>query len=342
MLNVNELADKLTKNNRKQIASHGVSLIINPDFLRLITMKNHLYYLLLLLSLSVSAQDYQRAAQITNEGDSIRDLGSKYNLFLPENVEKAIEYYTEALTYDSIHYNALVKRAFAYRVQKRYEEGLRDLLKAIEHRPFLSPAYYTAGLILQDMGRYSDAIDYYRLSAFEQSKKYVDSYHNIADVYDDIEEYDSAIHYFDIALELDPSLSMIYANRGLAKMKNKMYPECIADYEIVLKEDPQHRIAYNNMGSCYYYMGKYKKAIRNYKKSLSVDLGAINETYEKRHSIVKYSLNNMANAYFAKGNTKRACEYWQKALAEGYKYQRKWKRIFNIDDPVDLIEKHCH
>ena len=54
-----------------------------------------------------------------------------------------------------------------------------------------------------------------------------------------------------------------------------------------------------------------------------------------------YTYNNCANAMFAIDDKAGACEWWQKALDKGYVYRPEWKEQYDIDDPVELIKKHC-
>ena len=54
-----------------------------------------------------------------------------------------------------------------------------------------------------------------------------------------------------------------------------------------------------------------------------------------------YAMNNKANTLFASGKKSEACEWWGKAIKTGYQYEAKWKIQYKIDDPVELLKKHC-
>lgn len=98
---------------------------------------------------------------------------------------------------------ALINRANAYALQKRYPQALQDYAAAIAIHPEDTLAYYNRANVHFDLGNSADAIvDYTRV------------------------------------IELDPTFALAYFNRGLAREKSGDKVGAIADYERVLALEP--------------------------------------------------------------------------------------------------------
>ncbi|MFH1788356.1 MAG: tetratricopeptide repeat protein [Candidatus Altiarchaeota archaeon] len=98
-------------------------------------------------------------------------------------------------------------------------------------------------------------------------------YHNLANDYYKIGEFDKAIEHFDKALELKPDLLESYFNRGLAYTRKQEYDKALADLNKVVGLNPNLAEAYYTRGLVYEYQQNYSKAISDYDRALQIDPG---------------------------------------------------------------------
>ncbi|MBK6996250.1 MAG: tetratricopeptide repeat protein [Lewinellaceae bacterium] len=79
------------------------------------------------------------------------------------------------------------------------------------------------------------------------------------------------IEYYTKAIQLDPTYSSAYNNRGNSKYNLDKYVEAIADYDKTIQLDPNYAIAYNNRGASKKELGKYAESILDYDKAIQSD-----------------------------------------------------------------------
>ncbi len=107
--------------------------------------------------------------------------------------------------------NFLSGRGLMHYQQRKYSQADRQLRKAFEMNPFLSPAYNNLASLLLDQQLPDSALVYCRM-AIERNPSYTTAYQNIANAYAQKTELDSALVYYQKALELDPAYIPAYEN----------------------------------------------------------------------------------------------------------------------------------
>jgi len=96
-------------------------------------------------------------------------------------------------------------------------------------------------------------------------------YHNLANDYYKIGEFEKSVEHYDKALELNPDLLETYFNRGLAYTRLQKYDKALEDLTKVIELNPHLAEAYYTRGLVYEYKQNYDKAIEDYDKALEVD-----------------------------------------------------------------------
>ncbi len=117
--------------------------------------------------------------------------------------------------------------------------------------------------------------------------------------------------------------------RGVCHYFANQFTQSINDLEMASRLDSISYSMPNALGLVYMATKNYDKALYYYNLSLR-----LNPKYA-------YAMNNKANTLFASGKKSEACEWWGKAIKTGYQYEAKWKIQYKIDDPVELLKKHC-
>ncbi|CAM4241072.1 tetratricopeptide repeat protein [Flavobacterium terrigena] len=253
--------------------------------------------------LSLKALDYANKAIELNSKNSkyFRVRGTTY--FHLKKYDLALNNHDEAIKIDSTNTLAWMGRAIVYENTNQFELAEKNYFKALEYDSNSSIIPFNLGLL-----------------------------------YDKWNKPEQSLKSYDKAIQLDSIYADAYINRGAVKLRSKMYEEAINDFNTAISLNSLDKMSYNNRGLCKFYLKEYKSAIDDFEKALAIKLG---KSFDENFDTDKYSYNNIANSYFGLGNNEKACEYWNIAVQKGYKYQKKWKEIYNIDDPNELIKKHC-
>lgn len=128
---------------------------------------------------------------------------------------------------------ALVRALRADRNLAGAEETIRRLIARDESSPF---GYNMLGVVLQDQGRFEEAI-----AAYNQ------------------------------ALALDPNLSEPCNNRGVSLKHLKRYDEARQSFENALKINPRYCEAYNNLGNLLSSQGDLEGALKTYAAAVEIN-----------------------------------------------------------------------
>jgi len=140
---------------------------------------------------------------------------------------------------------------------------------------------------------------------------------------------DSAVYYSNKWVKTNDRTSEALYIRGVSFYFGANYQLALNDLQQAFLLDSTDYSSRNAMGLCYMEMKKYKEAESEYLAALKIN---------PKHD---YAMNNLANTLLAIGRKTEACSWWQAALDHGYVYDPNWKIQFHIDDPKDLIKKHC-
>lgn len=191
-------------------------------------------------------------------------------------------------------------------------------------------------IILSHMGEYSQALTLLTKTVetdFEnielQEHMFSSLYHNIADCYMRLGEYEKAEENFHIAIDLledtdNPdgvALSTSYDSLGGLYVLLGEYDDALEYFNTALDirkkaldvNHPKFALAYNNFGYVYDSMGKYDKALKYYKKALSIQ----EKWFNKEQSDLVTTHNNIGLTYKNLGEYKNALYHINKAYEIG-------------------------
>jgi S1-C subfamily serine protease len=82
--------------------------------------------------------------------------------------------------------------------------------------------------------------------------------------------YDSALGYFETAVNKNPERADAWIQVGFCKVKQGKNQDAIRAFEQALKLKPNSYEALNKLGDAYYYAGNYSKALNSYKRAVSL------------------------------------------------------------------------
>ncbi len=167
-----------------------------------------------------------------------------------------------------------------------FEKAAEFYTKATQLSPNNTNYLNEAGLILSELGKYLNAIEYHQRALSIDQRVYGERHlyvaidlNNLGIVWSDLGKYEKAIEFHEQALSI---YKEVYGER---------HPD-VAD-------------TLNNLGSDWYNLGKYEKAIEFFKQALSIK----KEVYGESHPDVADALNNLGIAWKRLGKHDKAGPY---------------------------------
>ena len=123
------------------------------------------------------------------------------------------------------------------RLQKKYDEAINALKKALEISNTNSTALSLLGGMLNDLHS-AEALQYYQKSIEHNNLCYL-AYRGLGNYYLKTKDFPNAEKYYTKAIEINSNrFGPIYKNRGLAKLEQNKKAEAKEDFTIYLKQMP--------------------------------------------------------------------------------------------------------
>ncbi|CAF3150660.1 unnamed protein product [Rotaria sp. Silwood2] len=347
------LSDLIT-HFKKEINETEHHLLILGKFLYFIgdLDKAEKYYRLLFDQISSSESifdyDYSRQNMIAILYNNLATLqiDSGDSIKAKENYEKALEIILNHIPQKHLllttAYNSI---ANIYLDECDYELAIKcykHALNEIEPSNIIGQAviYNNLGEIYRQMNNYTDALINHKkvidirmtLQPLLDHPDLAQSYHNVGTLFCDKGEYNTALEYFGLALEIKqkiftsnhPSLAKTYTNMAQIYRKKSNYIESLKYDEMALQIEKQHSpinntnlaTVYNNIGLTYLDADNFTLALENFQHSLDLKLESANSNdLSSSTTYIK-----IASVYSMKNDYSSAFTYLQQALSLKAKY----------------------
>jgi len=197
----------------------------------------------------------------TSRGDFISTAGKH---------EKALKYYTKALSLTPANAVTYRTRAATYSLMGEYDKALADLKRALELDPEYADAYLAIGYVHNARGNQDKAIECY-LKANELDPWYAAAYFNRGCIYGGANEDRKAFQCLHKAIDLDPEFVSAYVIRGYLYDREGEYAKALADFDKAIQLEPEHTDAYLSRGITYTNCGWTAKAAADFAKCIELD-----------------------------------------------------------------------
>ncbi|MBT3421815.1 MAG: hypothetical protein HOD63_05795 [Bacteroidetes bacterium] len=119
-----------------------------------------------------------------------------------------------------------------------------------------------------------------------------------------LREFDSAIYYFNLAMEIKPDFAEAMFRRGLAKDNSGRTEEAYEDYSLAIGMGPK-AVYYNNRGILRYVKGDHTNAIADYDSAIGLDPDYL------------IAIFNKGRALFENNDFEEGCDCMQDAYKRG-------------------------
>ena len=176
--------------------------------------------------------------------------------------DSALFCYEKAIKLDSLDPYSYFNRAFSFMDKKDDEKALKDFFSFVgltRSEKFKALAYAHIGEIYKSKG--ADSL---------------------------------SIHYFDLAVNTDSTVSYAYNKRGVYYLNSNSIDKAFSDFKKAVELDIYYAEAYNNLGSVYMSKADIKNAQKNFNRAIELEPDYIIAYYNR--GFLKYNNNDAAGA----------------------------------------------
>jgi tetratricopeptide (TPR) repeat protein len=186
------------------------------------------------------------------------------------DLQKRIEYLTQAVQLNPGYADAYYSRGNAYTFLQQYKQAIRDFSQVIRLDPTNASAYSNRGNAYVFLQQYKQAISDYS-QAIRLDPSYADAYYNRGNTYVDLKQYQRSIDDYTQAIQLEPTNAFAYGNRGHAYTLLRQHKYAISDYSQVIRLDPSNAAAYTKRGLVYALLKQYQTAMSDFNQAIQID-----------------------------------------------------------------------
>jgi protein kinase/serine/threonine-protein kinase len=155
----------------------------------------------------------------------------------------------------------------AYAIRGSYPEALQAYRTALKFSPNYHPAIGNTAVILEDQGKFAEAMGLCRRSLALNPRAPV-SYFNVGDLYRDLHDLERAAKWYDSALELDPDYAPARYEKVWIHLCRKEYSEALDQSRRMLGTDTVRGL--NSAGDAELVRGNAEQANRQYTQVLAL------------------------------------------------------------------------
>ncbi len=180
------------------------------------------------------------------------------------NVDAAITNFSMLIERVPNDVTGYLERAGLYVDQRKYEETLADLEKALELEPGDEAIHRNRGIVLSNMGKPDEAL----VAFTEMIERFPNSptgYVNRGVLYENEKQPEKALADFDQFLKHSPDHPFGLFRRGCVKMTLKQYESAIKDLTQAIEQQPK-TIALLRRGEAYRLSGKPRLATKDFEQ----------------------------------------------------------------------------
>jgi tetratricopeptide (TPR) repeat protein len=197
-----------------------------------------------------------------------------YNLasiyYNQKRYDEAVRYFSEALKLRPNYIEALNTRGLCYFWQKEYTKAIMDFSAVLSYEPNNSSALVGRAISWVTVNKYTDAKkDVEQALSLDPVNRY--ALNCMGAIYLEADNFDTALTYFNSALNQEPNFDDALFNRALVYFHTGKYADALADIERLSPIMKQNAICYQLLSRIYFEKSEFAKADDNAKKALELD-----------------------------------------------------------------------
>lgn len=217
---------------------------------------------------------HPEASQLAPMSTSLPAMKLVLKAHRTNNPAEKIALYEASIREDSQLETSYYHLARIYRNEYELEKSVlfyREALKISQACPRNKAIYATeAGICCALLGRNELAQQWWE-RAIQYDASYINPYFNIANTYEDQDNYPAAEQYFLKAQELAPDDFRTFLNLARIYSKMGIWDKALDQYQHQLTTDAQDPWCHSDMATCYLNLGDLPKARHHLEKTLALD-----------------------------------------------------------------------
>jgi len=214
-------------------------------------------------------------------------LGVEYLLI--DDYESANECYKKCVEIDPQDYTALYNVVFCYDFMDQQDEAVNYLLDFIEKEPYSEIAWHQLGNIYKDLNKDDKALEAYEY-ALIADEYFVGAYLEKAKLLEHRKQFKKAIENYKITIQLDDPTAFAYHRIGKCYEGLSDFVKASQWYKKALHEDPMFDKAWMSLTQIYLKKGSLQKALHFINKAISLD--DENTAYWENYALINRRLGN--------------------------------------------------
>jgi stage II sporulation protein D len=237
--------------------------------------------LILLYSGNTVTQDVSSNSPVTLHHPGIQSLTSEaLSHYYSGNFSKSISIYNEILNYCPLDIDTRSNLATLYRQIGDYRLAIEQYNSILELKSYDVAVYEDLGWTCLYSGNPERALEYFSQALeLEHSSE---NYYGIALSLCSLDKHSESLPYFEQALTIEPTSSVIHADlaRALEKLGDNL--KAISHFVSALKYDPSASELNEKLGDIYLELGDYRKALESFEKVLKTNSSNVHARGQKQ------------------------------------------------------------
>ena len=200
--------------------------------------------------------------------------------------------------------------------EKNYKGVIKLGLKLLKNNPKDYQLIYSIGLSYVNLQNYVEADKYFHKLLYVQKKPEI--FFIQANIHKQLKKYDTAITYFEEAIQLNPNFSEAYNNLGNIKKRIGKIEEAISCFKKAIELKENNILAYFNLANTYRENRYFNELIETYEKILSFNPNDIKTLY------------NLGSAYLFLGEISKGKNFFEKIIKINKNHVPSYRNIISV------------
>jgi tetratricopeptide (TPR) repeat protein len=243
---------------------------------------------------------------------------------------QALKVITQVEIIESTNSDVFLIKGSALNVLGKYSDAEKAFDQAIEYTyEDQVDVIHTIAQSFDQIGRYKTALKYL-LEAYKLDDTNIMILYDIGYCYEKLGQINRSIEFYNQYLDREPFSENAWYNLGIIYNKNEMYDKAVEAYEFALAINPDFSVAYFNLANSLSNKEEYHKAIINYKEYLKFDDSSV--------EVITF----IGDCYENLGEYDLALKYYDEAIAKDQYYSDslygKANVMVNLDKPENALK----
>ena len=200
--------------------------------------------------------------------------------------------------------------------EKNYKGVIKLGLKLLKKNPNDYQLIYSIGLSYVNLQNYIEADKYFHKLLYVQKKPEI--FFIQANIHKQLKKYDTAITYFEEAIQLNPNFSEAYNNLGNVKKRIGKIEEAISCFKKAIELKENNILAYFNLANTYRENRYFNELIETYEKILSFNPNDVKTLY------------NLGSVYLFLGEISKGKNFFEKIIKINKNHIPSYRNIISV------------